>query len=1245
MKFISFLLIVGALSAQPTRVTVRAVTTRALVAYKSPDSSTCQVVVTGPDGTAPATSETLFPGSSADGGTAPGYREFIAGKHETVQVGTDGRRYSMALRAAAPHSVTVTCTGGAVTATFTTAPVSSTVPCVVPFDTTAWGNYNWPEFDFTLSGRMKPVIDPCSGAPIYRVGDPAYYAFASGSFASPSGQYVLGTSWTSPANAGTNGASLANTSGTNKLFIPIDSTAVNQSGGLYDLNTLNGQLVDIAALVTGRGDDATLVNRQVDLCLGDSGGTCQGITQRITLVNSATTPTASTVPITFPVPPFSTWGTVLTRDQMTSAGTVNVSGTAVTRASSTTNLSAGIFRYEWVGKRIYIATSSCAQNLCLVTGVTNGDQLTISESQATLTGVAYKFAGLGWILQKVSGTGTIYVSIGTQYAKQYTMQTNGTDSCGEPFVITKNRDGSDAGRNITVRLCHFSRPGNGGKPGIYMVGVSEYDFRFLSMGRPPASIAGHATQDLPSGTITDGFGTSGNVWSPTDGRAWSAGVVLNGGALGLFALTYTGDGTEGALWNADAVGTVAYVSDGITWNNTTKPSLGQGLRDKILASVSGYDESRYGSLNSGLRYDSNAGNYAIFHKFIDGDQEYPAWIFTFNATTGNLANYFFTLTGSSNLDRAGSLHAIKPAGDKVFVSNNGLRNFGGAAYGGPFVAAVTHVQQSDLSWSTTTDVTWPTATAQNRLCPVDLAPQWIAAGAVGDRCLTVRVSTDLCSSNSSVNERTWSPCPGDAAKSIPLLPVAEGAGMHVNSEGGDNENFLVVRRVNDTGTAINLTLLRNTGSAYCCIAWDGADTRSCAQSSGQLTHPGPWSVRLRPAVSCNTISQLYDPATLAMTLNNPLLNNHSGYSPTNSGKHSMVAAGNGFYLSAYDRLNALAGGAATAQQLYNTSFSGLAVAQQDAQSYSSPTPGGADSNRLAVDWRIATNAAGYENKNNQLGSLYTLTNITGDIWRMSAVSGTTDPHRAPIAVWVGRNHLRDASNGTTGVDQSLAAWYFCYAFRNGECRITSTAGQLFLNVPGGLESTSTICADSQITWRVPCAFSSPGGFGQVLQFAFNTDDPTGGRQRRLGMALNTWGSQYAYSAGRPLAGTNMIAATTYHHRGVFTLPIAYDPGPWAEDGSSRNTFVGVPVTVPNNSIVEFGYDEYSGYCTTRAEACKVSAAAGAYSELTPFKFTHESLTATTGTTTVMVPFLPGRIGNYRRVVAGVAGPWNRVVVQ
>ena len=1252
MRFLIFVLAISAYG-QPTSVRVEATPTQAVISYVAPSSSACTVEVSEVSGLSPVVNDvntSLFASSDSDstaiGAGAAGFRQLVVGKRAAQMA--SGRMYSRALRADTLHYGRLTC-GSAVTFNFRTAPIAGVTNLGDAFDSTAGIHGNWAMPDFDWTDRTKPIIDPQTGAAIYRITEIGDYGTLLDQTFEAAFQ---GTGWTSLSNitSGSTGT-LATTSNTNAAFVALDTTSnanMPVYGGFGGM--IGAKLGNLGVYVFGSGTDATSTNREVDLCLSvDSGQTCYTSTVRATLPQT-TAAALSILPATYQSSAFYGWGKAVSQENLVLKGSVDVSGSTVTLTKNpnggtitTQNADAASwFRQEWTaGTKIYIAGSSptCTANFCTISSVTSRTVLVLSESGLSLTNAAYHSANFGVRVVKTNATGSVSISMSSRIVAGLFTDVGAAPSCS-PLTVTTTVDktGSALGRTVTGRLCifQFAREFSGI---LYFIGESEVDNRLISLLPMPSSIAGHAANEVPSG---GGYSIRYHpYWSATDAtKFFVLADLASGGGKGVFSVTYAGSGYQepsGIRYNVATVGSISGYTDPMTWDNRFKGAL--NLVTQITANTTYNAGGEWPALSGALTFGGLAGDRLLFYSQLSS-QDLPCAVFYFSASSGAYQGWYDTLKNAPAGFKWAGCHSVAAFGNHAYISSHNLSSGSAAVkYGGPFTASITHVKKSGV-WSTNTSLDSQidgSSGVYDSACPSGLSATLVALGATGNNCVQVRINGEPCSATPHTSELSANPCPWDAARSYVGSALAVGDVLQDYTLGdSDAEYFMVVAR-----TSNDLTLLRDSSTGYSCYHPYNRGKSCASVSSGQYTHANGWVAVGRPALN----NLIYDMAAAAVLYpDDSTFRGHFDAQPVDSTHLTFTGIGTlaGGTTAAYvARFNSTTLSGPPQQYLfYGSQFAGFAASTAVTQSYSTgPTATSGDVSRIQKDWRHINSPFGadQETPGQSVGSTltYTLQSGMSSVYKIAplgtAFASVGEYKRGGIIGWSGHYVMGEKSHPTTTLTDS-DTWRFCYAYKAGECFAGSSAGDVFAVIPK-LETSIDHCQSSQVSYRTPCLFAVGPAQSQITESAIDKNDLAGLYQRGIGRGGTRPGAQYVYTHARAFGQSNKVIATNYLTQGAYSGAVLIDPGSLPHDTVNRTTFQAVEVkNLPASSYVEFGYNA-SFECTQRAESCKVAAAA--IDQTTPFYFAHETMSSTSGTVTI--PALPGRVLYYRVVTSGTPG--------
>jgi hypothetical protein len=1239
-------------------VTVRGTTaTQVLLYYVASNTSACTVLVSESPSYSPLVADVdpaLFTGAGSD----VAYNILPAGTARLLKIGArtsalalDGHRHSRALAASTMHYVKVTCPSTSGTTSFVTDVPRGSAPEPLPTDGTAWGDLAYPEFDYT--NLSKPVIDPQSGIRIYS-DDPKTWSMSE-IVPLTANWFGGGTGWVGPANVSSYSSAVAATNNTNPLVLYVDTTKFTDqtriSGGYWPFDNFLDLGVD---LYGSASDGKTAANRTVQMALSlDSGQTAY--TNWVNATLPALQGAVGTFPTQYPSDYFAGWGKALPRNAWPRRGLVTVINSVVTLTGDDLGLPIGTYNHspdsyfnqDWTpGTKIFISNSApaCANNFCTIASVANATRLNIKES-LTLAQNEYVSAAFAVMLQKTTASGSVSISARLRVAKSYPHNIWSGGCANTPVT---------SGDGIVGYPCIF--PGNRQNAGgLYFVGSSQPALRLVSLFVNSGAVSGTSAADLPNGIL---MGPTVPSFDPNDSSTMYIANPTKGGAVGLFKVHYVGNWT--ALNIAfQSTSAIPPVTNELTWQNMTPSGSGRDLRSQILANTT-YKEATWGVLTS-LQPQGTTGKYAVFAHLL-GSQESACWIFVFDSSTGNFYRAWRTDDGSSlpGLKYAGC-HAVQPMDNNmILLATNGLRwENTSMPYGGPFSAPITAVQRNGV-FSSNTALPWPPAAppatnGYDTACPVNLNPALIANGAVGNQCVTVQMK-EPCSAFPAAGEAAASPCPWASTKSM-VAPLAVGDflkqdGISNGFSSWDNEGYMVVQITPLGVGAIQAVLQRNANFSYCAFGKDGVE------SASQLMPGNGWSVDAVPPFSCAGIGIYMDiVGNVSYPVNENLIRGHFSVTGSVGGAYStwigvgLVGTTN-IYGIDYNRSPALISQPMDFSIPNAPPFAGYNGNFSSVQSYVDAKQIAASANmrQYAFDLRHYNGGTGIdmENPGQTLGlpTNATLQAGTTSVYKLT-FTGTADAKHGIMNVWAGEKYLIEQSSAALGNSLTDAnAWHFCYAYQAGECRTGSAAGNLYAVIPGADLQSS--CWASQMNLRVPCAMIGPNQAMRATQVEIGAPDPGGAGQRNLSSLLMGPEQQYVYSSVMPSPDASYLLFSGFLVGGYHTSMMMAQIPPMPANSVAGPNYI--PVTVSGQSqnavYVEFGYEEYgspsSFYCTPRREACRV--AATVVNESAPFWFAHEPPSPTTGSYSIAVPTLPGRILYYHVVDSGLAGPLQAVTV-
>lgn len=251
--------------------------------------------------------------------------------------------------------------------------------------------------------------------------------------------------------------------------------------------------------------------------------------------------------------------------------------------------------------------------------------------------------------------------------------------------------------------------------------------------------------------------------------------------------------------------------------------------------------------------------------------------------------------------------------------------------------------------------------------------------------------------------------------------------------------------------------------------------------------------------------------------------------------------------------------------------------------------------------------------------LWTL--VSGQLWKTTYpvkdadTIGMLNRKLLPTAASSGIHPLIDVSGPSSFIsDAADNSYRYCIPRVSGECRAGSLMGEVYVNAPAvvypycyGIGASGVTSAANDI-----CIDDMPAIGQSLVQFSTLQADPTGQFQRVLVKPMSgRLKLMSGFANTRPLPDNSwLLYQGNYLGTGRRELYMAKLPPFPAADGVNRSTFVSLPLqlTAPagmgvTNAVVQFGYEEFNGNCTTRNDACIANAAnIGAI----PFQFASES---------------------------------------
>ncbi|MBI1898588.1 MAG: hypothetical protein HYS04_18950, partial [Acidobacteria bacterium] len=1174
------------------------------------------------------------------------FRRTITIGARTSELAADGKLYSRASQAFTEHFYSVTCSAGTATGTYVTKnpPLDDTYPDIPPFNESGFGNYGWPSIDW--SDHNRTYVDPLTGLltkrvlPTYAVSrttDNQAFQFAAD----------LNGQWSDIGNIlNGSGGPFASYSGAggDAVFLGFPAVTIDfvATSKLFQF----GPTVDDLRVNLYGSGSGSAADREVEVALTiDSGRTPYSNWVRTTLPSSTGT---VSVPAGYPSALFQGWGKILPRQFFTqTTGTVNVSGTTVTLQNpSETNY----FNLGWTsGDKIYISGSGaiCPNELCTIAAVTDQRQLELMEDLGELTGATYRGATAGVLIRKRTSNGAIALAAKFDYAwsRPVWIPLNGVGRyCSDHAIsITEDAEGAPAPAR-DAHLCVFnSTLGSGGV--LYFPDNGET--------RLVTAFYGVANTDQPASdrvAASSRYTMTLNAFDQTDGRVLYTAQLAAGGKLSIFRVTYTGSGKALAYRYSNPAPAAGV--EPLVWENLTPQSQGRDVQAQIVNRISSSPLYLPGAVTLPTRDEGVAGGYMIFSAGFAGGQDAGCFLFSFDLQSGDLIAAADTIT--SYPGRWGGCHTSKVNGDGNYTTNSAaiLRKASTSAWlGGPWVIRQVKEVSKSGSWSTDTSLT----SSYADVCSPELPQQWKDAGAVGPKCIKIRIAGEPCSSfaNATYDEAGHFPCPWDSAKSMvqALAPgdyVMDPLGGGPSSPDGKSEKLLVVSKTDISGAADSSGGTYPAGSSELeLVRWAACDELQYyghTTASHLSTHANGWQAMMAPTWNCSGTLWWFNAAATGVPWErfNPAFtagHNNIG-AGVNSGEATVITAG---YRIKSGRIpDDFLNFSGNRQVSYFPRFSGIGVGidndSNGIQSYPSKTNYTAEGKERywALDFRHFNPATGvgYDRVTGLFPHSISLVPGTSRVWKINNPRGAFS-RSLPRLAWAGRYLLKDKSGpGSTISDSDV--WRFCEALAAGECVPDSSPGDAYMVVKSR-DTTSDYCGTNNHSRNMPCftSGSSIGAWG--IQFDVIHPHPvTGMLFRRLTMGFTGPGRQWHFGNLRSTSDGKWAFVPAPWLDGVRPELLMVKLPPWpGEEGMTRSSFVRRPVTLSGSTDfpkarIKFGYAEHGAvsdlFCTSRREACVTD------SQIEPFAFTQTDtlrpIDCESGCT-IDLPTIPGRVLYYK----------------
>lgn len=896
-----------------------------------------------------------------------------------------------------------------------------------------------------------------------------------------------------------------------------------------------------------------------------------------------------------------------------------------------------------------------------VTVNTNGSACSYTANSGTAVPMN-NFTALMWGVRLTKATSTGTLTVGAAYKEAGSRATDiqgpGQWNCSSvPFTSGDGHVGYLCSSDIGVQTGAYS---------MYFVSGDGTSRWIWSMRVPNNSSCfnGASTNDQPTG---QGFpvNSSSVSFSTSSGNVMYYVANNQGGELSAFQVTYAGNAStnlppKGTPYAGDMVGDLPlYVSpcDSTSWVNLTPSASGNDISTQIAAWPT-YNAALYGS-GSSFNTSPQISGTTLYLTNLYAGQNYAAWIAVIDLSQNpaKLVNMIHTFDGTGTSTDASCVTSIGSCGirwgghhnggavgaqpNTVALSENPLVNQNtNVLFSGPFVATPIAILESDgVTWNTNTALTWPpNSSTYDTNCPGGYAyAAWAytltpGGSPVTNNCVTILFPPGgVCNAYPSTTEKANFPaCPWNSSYTQPLsLAVGDnfgdtGCGSTPGSDlgdFGDCEHFRIVQ----TSTIASgpyagdlaVVAMRNAIFDYCSygVYFPGSAINNGAAVESQVTHINGWQAAMLPPRLNGCVSAVFyyqwGASTRSIAEEGRLQQGHGGLYPgSTTGSLSLLTSNSSIPNKSFLQIFSLP---TTFYNLAYPTFQGqaLSVGGGAVQSYVNAVGG--------VPWFMDTNAMNGnggqppEQFSNTIGSV-TLTSVSGSVYTISAlgVSLTNANYKQfPLLGWAGRYLLHDVSGPSSNIASS--PYGICYTYAAGECYSGSTAGTLYVNVPGALGSGS--CNAGQSWLVAPCVIAGFPSGGAVRRQVYTQPDANSRGSQLVTYALTAPGEHYPYSEGLPLADNSAALLAAHETQGWGTVSFLAKLPPLVADTESRFQLAGLQLRLPAGpqyAEVQFGYSRYIGanlspagnfFCTSRADGCNTNSVSGA-----PFAFESETST-------------------------------------
>ena len=1289
MKTLLLLLPLALCQAAITGVQVMGTTaTQAIVSYTAPDANACTVQVSESSSLTPLVPDvdpTIFTGADQDnrpGSISNGQSRVVVIGKRSAELATAGpytglRHYSRALQANTPHFGQIVCGSDSATFTFSTTniPLGNTYGDPWLADPAHPGDQPWPE---SIGGvTPESFVDPLTGVLLQRIGvrgqNWGYWQNMPFGTAYNQGQMPCDSAgpWMNPCSVISGGggpASIGNSTAWLVLRAPMtNGNAWNAGYGGADYGQI-WTLDQLAITFQGYVDASTDANRQLDVCLSLNGGaSCASQIQTITLdsASGGTAQIAGQADTTqFGILPWLLDTNPRLNVQETSphSGTASVVGSRLKRGNRPLTATLPETDVAWTGGQLFSLYWTTGGNgrirlskkddACItppakttsqeftIASFADGNHLIVSGRPPTgsnLYWCANNFAVMVRRHQAPTDNSTAYLQSASMAAVESTSPTYPDNGAGTACF------------NKLVNSGYFCMYG-----GLYWINPTMADTAY------------YGYMIVPSSGVTNAWGTIGIIpaaesavidqtanaltfysigFDPAGGGPLVVRGVFNPPSIAPPALPYA-NGSQ--IDNAMVTGTTDYAisyNNGLTFTNMTpQVTAHASVVNQMAAFDASFQPALFASGPNGWNCAPSAMSAGVFFFYclsIGGDS--PGWVFAFSPGDGNPAH-----AGMANGPRImGAVSTYNtPAGpvaaNQTAATGRDLHAVGETGETGWVLLQMNPYPA--INTSNIASIPASSAACGNGQCiqiDVDSEPylagsnlQFQFTGAPGE-LRTTQIGDTACVAPSTATTCDWF----TGANELMTLVQKNANGQWVFERKSYGAELAVTGPVTlwwisnqwsipPGGTTANASLAAYWNPTAGCGGAPDPHGECMIQDSNNTSGHGEWRDGgeavatnvpdwARPIFGWPTDYQTAVgsvPGILDLPFANVTPSQAAGVNYTSANPPFDGLFGVPWGFDAGTHPNA-AGANAPASEAVRA-FDNIPV-----------QGGGADPAFTAF-----------------AGQLYVATpDQVADPDNIFGSGSVVQINRKIMATGAscGSHPLIDVSGpGSAIASDATGSYTYCIARVDGECVPRSSVGQVFVNCPGVVWAK---CTGSSIHGGTPlgvgndiCVGNLGAAADAIRQFSLEDTDFAGAYARNLVSATSRLRMVTGFENNRLLPDNSWLLFRAewlnYNRQDMWMAKVPPYPAP---DAINRGTFVPMSVNLQppagmavDNAIVQFGYAEYGGNCTTRHDACIANS--GSIGS-PPFLFASENPAGApcAGGCTIAIPAISQRILYYQ----------------